>query len=241
MVTIVLVHGAFADGSSWNRVIELLLSKGYGVVAASNPLRGVEHDSAYVTSVVEQIPGPVLLVGHSYAGAVISNVAPKTRNVVGLVFVAAFATDNGERLGEVTAKSKEAILGSALVPKNYPTGKGSTAVELTVDPGRMHEVFAADLPSGTAAVLAATQRPIAAAAFDEKSGPPSWKSVKSWAVVATSDKAAGTDIVRQMAQRAGATITEVESSHVVMVSHPEVVADVILDAARAGELAAATR
>jgi pimeloyl-ACP methyl ester carboxylesterase len=105
----------------------------------------------------------------------------------------------------------------------------------------MHEVFAADLATDTAAVLAATQRPIAAAAFDEMSGPPAWRSVKSWAVVATSDKAAGTDIVRQMAQRAGAKITEVDSSHVVMVSHPEVVTDVILDAARAGELAAATR
>src|SRR5712691_5970424 len=107
MVTIVLVHGAFADGSSWNRVIELLLNKGYGVVAPSNPLRGVEHDSAYVTSVVEQI-----------AGAVISNVAPKTGNVVGLVFVAAFATDEGERLGDVTGTSKDAILGTALVPRN---------------------------------------------------------------------------------------------------------------------------
>jgi pimeloyl-ACP methyl ester carboxylesterase len=237
MVTIVLVHGAFADGSSWNRVIELLLNKGYKVVAPSNPLRGVEHDSAYVTSVVEQIAGPVILVGHSYAGAVISNVAPKTRNVVGLVFVAAFATDEGERLGDVTGKSKDAILGPALLPRNYPNDKGETAVELVVDPARMHEVFAADLATDTAA----TQRPIAAAAFDEMSGPPSWRSVKSWAVVATSDKAAGTDIVRQMAQRAGAKITEVDSSHVVMVSHPEVVTDVILDAARAGELAAAAR
>jgi pimeloyl-ACP methyl ester carboxylesterase len=241
MVTIVLVHGAFADGSSWNRVIELLLNKGYRVVAPSNPLRGIEHDSAYVTSVVEQIAGPVILVGHSYAGAVISNVVPKTRNVVGLVFVAAFATDEGERLGDVTGKSKDAILGPALLSRNYPNDKGETAVELVVDPARMHEVFAADLATDTAAVLAATQRPIAAAAFDEISGPPSWRSVKSWAVVATSDKAAGTDIVRQMAQRAGAKITEVDSSHVVMVSHPEVVTDVILEAARAGELAAATR
>ncbi len=147
MVTIVLVHGAFADGSSWNRVIELLLNKGYGVVAPSNPLRGVEHDSAYVTSVVEQIAGPVILVGHSYAGAVISNVAPKTGNVVGLVFVAAFATDEGERLGDVTGTSKDAILGTALVPQNYPTDKGDIAVELVVDPAHMHEVFAADLPA----------------------------------------------------------------------------------------------
>src|SRR5947209_8150314 len=132
------------------------------------------------------------------------------------------------------------VLGPALVPQSYPTDQGESAVELVVDPARMHEVFAADLATDTAAVLAATQRPIAAAAFDEMSGPPSWRLVKSWAVVATSDKAAGTDIVREMAQRAGAKITEVDSSHVVMVSHPEVVTDVILDAARASELAAAS-
>lgn len=241
MVTIVLVHGSFADGSSWNAVIERLLKRGYSVVAPSNPLRGLEHDSAYVTSLVEQIAGPVVLVGHSYAGAVISNVAPKTRNVVGLVFVAAFATDEGERLGDVTSKSKDAILGPALVPQNYPTDTGNSAVELVVDPARMHEVFAADLAADTAALLAATQRPQAAAAFDERSGPPLWRSVKSWAVVATSDKAAGTDIVRQMAQRAGAKITEVDSSHVVMVSHPDVVAEVIVDAARAAEPSPAIR
>jgi pimeloyl-ACP methyl ester carboxylesterase len=176
----------------------------------------------------------VLLVGHSYAGALLSNVAPKARNVVGLIFVAAFAPDDGESLGDISNRSKDSLLGPALLQKQYPTGQdGQTAPEFFVNPARFHDVFAGDLPVEQAAVLAATQRPIAAAAFSDKSGPPAWKSIKSWAVVAIGDKAAGTDIVRSMAQRAGAKIVEVESSHLVMVSHPDVVTDVILEATRA--------
>lgn len=236
MLSIVLVHGAFADASSWNQVIERLQKKGHQVVAPPNPLRGIAADSAYIRSVVDQIDGPVLLVGHSYGGAVISNVVGKARNVVGLVFVAAFAPDDGEWLGDVTTQSRDAILGPALLQKTYPTGKGvETAVEFMINPARLHEVFAADLTAEQAAILAATQRPIAQAAFSDKSGPPAWKSIKSWAVVATGDKAAGTDLVRQMAQRAGAKITEIDSSHVVMISHPDAVTDVILEAARAVE------
>lgn len=242
MLTIVLVHGAFADASSFSGVIERLQKQGHTVMAPPNPLRGVDYDSAYVTSVVEQIDGPVLLVGHSYGGAVISNVAPKARNVVGLVFIAAFAPDDGEWLGDVSARSKDSILGPALLPRKYPTGKdGETATEFMVNPARIHEVFAGDLSPEHVAVLGATQRPIAEAAFSDKAGPPAWKSIKSWAVVATGDKAAGTDLVRDMAQRAGAKITEVDASHVVMISRPEVVTDVILEAARAVEPAEATR
>jgi pimeloyl-ACP methyl ester carboxylesterase len=235
MLTIVLVHGAFADASSWNGVIERLQKEGQTVVAPPNPLRGLDDDTAYIASVVSQIDGPVLLVGHSYGGAVISNVSGKARNVVGLVFVAAFAPDDGEWLGDVTTRSKDAILGPALLPRKYPTGRGDgSAVEFVVNPARFHEVFAADLPADRAAVLAATQRPIAQAAFSDKSGPPAWKSVLSWAVVATGDKAAGTDLVRTMAQRAGAKIVEVEGSHLVMVSQPDAVTRVILEAARVG-------
>jgi pimeloyl-ACP methyl ester carboxylesterase len=235
MLTIVLVHGAFADASSWNGVIERLQKQGHTVVAPANPLRGLAEDTAYIASVVDQITGPVLLVGHSYGGAVISNVATKARNLVGLVYVAAFAPDDGEWLGDVTARSKDAILGPALLAKKYPTGRdGGTATEFTVNPDRFHEVFAADLPADRAAVLAATQRPISERAFSDKAGPPAWKSVESWAVVATGDKAAGTDLVRTMAQRAGAKIVEIEGSHLVMVSKPDAVADVILEAARVG-------
>ena len=227
-VTVVLVHGAFADASSWTGVIELLQQRGLSVLAPPNPLRGLTADSAYLTAVLAQIEGPVLLVGHSYAGAVISNAATAAGNVRGLVFVAAFAPDEGEVLGAVAATSHDSLLGPARIPRHYPSGPaGQTATEFAVDPARLHEVFAADLPREQAAVLAATQRPIAEAAFTDPAGPPAWKTLPSWAVVATDDKAAGADLVRSMAQRAGAEILELAGSHVIMVSRPEPVADLI--------------
>jgi pimeloyl-ACP methyl ester carboxylesterase len=232
--TIVLVHGAFADGSSWDGVIERLQRQGYTVEAPAIALRGVGADSAYLESVVKQIDGPVLLVGHSYGGALISNAATKVDNVIGLVFVAAFAPDTDEILGDVAAESKDSILMTAQVQRMYPTGKdGETAPEFLIDPAKLREVFAADIPEERTAVMAATQRPVAAAAFTDRSGPPAWKSLPSWAVVATADKAAGTDLVRSMARRAGAETTEIESSHVVMISQPQAVTDVIVKAARA--------
>jgi pimeloyl-ACP methyl ester carboxylesterase len=225
-VTVVLIHGAFADASSWNGVIERLQAAGVKVTAPPNPLRGIAHDSAYVASFIEQIDGPVLAVGHSYAGAVIANAAAE--NLAGLVFVAAFAPDDGERLGEVAARSHDSLLGTAQIALKYPGG-----TELAVDPAKLHEVFAADLPAQQAAVLAATQRPVAETAFTEVCGPPACMSLPSWAVVATADRAAGTDIVRAHAERAGATITELDGSHVVMISQPEAVAEVIKTAAAA--------
>jgi pimeloyl-ACP methyl ester carboxylesterase len=232
--TVVLVHGAFADASSWNGVIQRLQGQGYIVVAPANPLRGVGEDAAYLASVLNQVDGPVLLVGHSYGGAVITNAASDAPNVVGLVYVAAFAPDEGEVLGDVAASSKDSLLGTAQVQRGYPTGRGGeTAPEFLVDPARFREVFAADLPAEQAAVMAATQRPVAAAAFSDVSGPPAWKSLPSWAMVATGDKAAGSDIVRSMARRAGADVVEVEGSHVIMVSQPQSVVDLIVKAARA--------
>jgi pimeloyl-ACP methyl ester carboxylesterase len=232
-LTVVLVHGAFADASSWNGVIERLQAAGIQVTAPPNPLRGIAHDSAYIASILNQIPGPVLTVGHSYGGAVISNAATAAANVVGLVFVAAFAPDEGERLGEVESGSKDSVLMSTLVPLHYPTGQDTeTAVEFAIDPTKFHDAFAADLPPTQTAVMAATQRPVAELAFSEPSGPPAWKSKPAWAVVATGDKAAGTDVVRFMAERAGATITEAEGSHVIMVSQPQAVVDLIVKAAR---------
>jgi pimeloyl-ACP methyl ester carboxylesterase len=235
-LTVVLVHGAFADASSWNGVVERLHAADVQVAAPANPLRGIAHDSAYIASSLEQIPGPVLAVGHSYAGAVISNAVTDAGNVVGLVFVAAYAPEEGERLGEVASTSKDSVLMTALVPLQYPKGDGAeTAVEFAIDPAKFHDAFAADLPAEQTAVMAATQRPVAELAFSEPSGPPAWKSLPAWAVVATGDKAAGADLTRSMAERAGATITEAEGSHVIMVSHPETVADVILTAAAAVE------
>jgi pimeloyl-ACP methyl ester carboxylesterase len=231
--TVVLVHGAFADASSWNGVISRLQEKGVRVTAPANPLRGITADSAYTASVFDQIEGPVLAVGHSYGGAVISNAATNAKNVVGLVFVAAFATEEGERLGEVAPTSKDSILGGVQVARHYPAANGGQSVELAIDPAGFRDAFAADVPSDVTAVMAATQRPVAELAFTESSGPPAWKDRPSWAVVAKADKAAGADLTRSMAERAGASITEVDGSHVVMVSQPEAVADVILEAVAA--------
>jgi pimeloyl-ACP methyl ester carboxylesterase len=231
---IVLVHGAFADASSWRGVIERLQQQGYTVIAPANPLRGVMFDSAYTASLLGQIDGPVLLAGHSYGGAVITNAATSAPNVAGLVFVAAFAPDEGENLGDVEAGSKDSVLNAALVQYTYPAGPGGdTAVEFAINPPLLREAFAADLPAQQAALLAATQRPIAAAAFSDVCGPPAWRTLPSWAVVATGDKAVGADVVRAQAQRAGADITEVEGSHVIMISQPQAVTDVIVTAARA--------
>ena len=230
-LTVVLVHGAFADASGWNGVIERLQADGVQVTAPPNPLRGISIDSAYIASLLDQIPGPVLAVGHSYGGAVISNAATNANNVVGLVYVAAFAPDEDERLIDIESDSKDSVLNTALMQLQYPTGEGSeTAVEFAIDPAQFHDAFAADLPEEQTAVMAATQRPVAELAFSEPSGEPAWKSVPSWAVVATGDKAAGSDVVRSMAERAGATITEVEGSHVIMISQPQVVTEVILRA-----------
>ena len=230
-LTVVLVHGAFADASSWTGVIERLQKAGVQVTAPANPLRGIASDSAYIASFLNQIPGPVLAVGHSYGGAVISTAATKARNVVGLVYVAAFATEEGERLGDVENGSKDSVLNSALVTLKYPTGQGAqTAVEFAINPARFHDAFAADLPTAQTTLMAATQRPAAELAFSEPAGVPAWKTLPSWAVVASGDKAAGADVIRAMARRAGATITEVEGSHVIMISQPQAVTDVILSA-----------
>jgi pimeloyl-ACP methyl ester carboxylesterase len=229
--TVALVHGAFADSSSWNDVVGQLRAAGIAVQAISNPLRGISADAAYVASAIGQIPGPVLAVGHSYGGAIITNAAPQAANVAGLVYVAAFAPDEGEALGDIEADSKDSVLNSALLQWQYPTGQGTkTAVEFAIDPAKFHAAFAADLPEEQAAVMAATQRPVAAAAFTEPNGAPGWKNLPAWAVVATGDKAAGSDVVRSMAQRAGAAITEVEGSHVIMISQPQAVTAVIRQA-----------
>jgi pimeloyl-ACP methyl ester carboxylesterase len=176
----------------------------------------------------------VLLGGHSYGGAIITNAAASAPNVAGLVYVAAFAPDEGENLGDVENGSKDSVLNAALVQYTYPAGHdGQTPVEFAINPARIQEAFAADLPEQTTALMAATQRPIAAAAFSDASGPPAWRRLPSWAVVASGDKAAGADVVRSHAQRAGADIIEVEGSHVIMISQPQTVAGHILKAARA--------
>jgi pimeloyl-ACP methyl ester carboxylesterase len=227
--TVVLVHGGFADASFWTPVIRRLQARGLPVLAPPNPLRGLAGDAQYIASFVEQIDGPVLLVGHSYGGAVISVAGAEADNVVGLVYVAAFVLDEGESFGEIFAAFPPTPLGEALRPSTYPLTDGETAVELTIAPELYRSAFAADLPSEETDVLAVMQRPFAAI-FDDRAQAAAWKRLPSWAVVATSDNAIHPDAERHMARRAGAEIVEVDASHSIALSQPTAVADLIQNA-----------
>jgi pimeloyl-ACP methyl ester carboxylesterase len=229
--TVVLVHGAFADSSGWNDVIERLQKRGYPVLAASNPLRGLTADAEYVKSILATIEGPIVLVGHSYGGAVITNAATGNPNVVSLVYVAAYALDAGERLIDANELGGgHSALGDHLVIRPYP-GAPEGDADGYIDPAFFRELFAADLPKKQAAVMAASQRPAALQALFTPSGEPAWKTIPSWFVVASQDHTIPPEAERAMAARAGSTTVEIRSSHVVMMSHPGEVADVIIDAA----------
>ncbi|MET4158664.1 alpha/beta hydrolase [Agromyces sp. PvR057] len=229
--TVVLVHGAFADSSGWNQVTERLQKRGYTVLAASNPLRGLAADAEYVKSILATIQGPIVLVGHSYGGAVITNAATGNPNVVSLVYVAAYALDAGERLIDANELGGgHSALGDHLVIRPYP-GAPEGDADGYIDPAFFRELFAADLPKKDTAVMAASQRPAALQALFTPSGEPAWKTIPSWYVVASQDNTIPPEAERAMAARAGSTTTEIRSSHVVMMSHPGEVADVILDAA----------
>jgi pimeloyl-ACP methyl ester carboxylesterase len=227
--TIVLVHGAFADASSWSRLYAELAGDGLAIKAPPNPLRGVTvEDAEYTKGVIEQIDGPVLLVGHSYGGAVItaSGVAD---NVVGLVYVAGFAPDEGEDLGTLQSKFPPPVAGSYIKPSPLPDG----GAEFTIDPSGFHQAFCADLPDAEAAFMAISQRPISGVAFGEKAPAPAWRTRPSWAVLPTADGAIHPDVHRFSYDRMGATVTVVEgASHVVMLSRPAVVAGVVRQAVR---------
>ena len=228
--TIVLVHGAFAESASWNGVVDRLLAKGYPVIAAATPLRGVRIDSAYVASIIDSIPGPVVLVGHSYGGVVTTNAATGKRNVKALVYVAGLATAEGETASMLVGRFPGSTLGPTLAP---PTPLSDGNKDLYILQSKFHAQFAADMPARDAALMAATQRPIVAAAFDELSGPPAWKSIPSWFIYGSRDKNIPRVLQPFMAERASAKgIVEVNgASHVVMTSHPEQVAKMIDQAA----------
>ncbi len=226
--TIVLVHGAFADAAGWNGVIERLERHGYEVIAPANPLRDLHTDAEYIGSVVASIPGPVVLVGHSYGGAVISNAAVGHPNVKSLVYIAGFAPEQGESTFELTGRFPGSLLPPNILPRQIPGG----GTDAYINPAKFHEVFAADLPDRTARLMAATQRPITLAAGDGKSGEPAWKTVPSWYMVASDDKAIPAEAERFMAKRANAHTVEVKSSHVAMISHPDEVEALIRAAAR---------
>src|SRR5215218_7539529 len=222
---IVFVHGAWADNSGWTAVMKSLMADGFEMVGVSNPLRGPAFDAAYVASLANTIPAPVLLVGHSYGGAVITAAGPQIPNAVGLVYVAGFAPDEGESIQALADAGQPTLLGPALRP--VPVVAGDAAAELFVDRASFHEVFCGDLSDEDAAVLAAIQRPANAAGFGEPFGPAGWKTLPSWYAIATADNTIGTENLRFMAQRAGSVTVDIDASHVVMISQPEAIADLI--------------
>jgi pimeloyl-ACP methyl ester carboxylesterase len=231
--TAVLVHGAFADAASWSGVVAELQNHGVPVVAPPNPLRGVASDAAYIASVASQIDGPVVLVGHSYGGALIT-VAGTAENVVGLVYIAAYAPEEGESLGELQGRFPLSPLVSNLKEWTYPVEGAEPAVEVTIKAEAFPDIFAADVPAPVTKVLAAAQRPLAASAFTEAASAAAWKTKPSWALVAGADQAINPEVERFGAKRAGATIVEIDgASHAVAVSQPKEVADLILAAVRA--------
>jgi pimeloyl-ACP methyl ester carboxylesterase len=236
--TVVLVHGAFAESASWNGVIAELLAQGYPVVAVANPLRGVKTDASYVAGVLASIKGPIVLVGHSYGGTVITNAVNGNKNVKALVYVAAFAPDLGESSNDLAGRFPGGTLGPALAsPVALPDGGNDTYIRQD----KFHAQFAADVPSASAKLMAATQRPVTDAALSERSGEPAWKAVPSWFVYGDRDLNIPPAAQSFMAKRAGSkeTVVAKGASHVVMVSQPHAVARLIERAAAvaAGEVA----
>ncbi|MFH8682098.1 alpha/beta fold hydrolase [Streptomyces lydicus] len=231
--TVVLVHGAFADASSFARVIPGLIARGLDVVAPAVPNRSLLGDSAYIASVVRQIPGPVVLVGHSYGGAVIT-VAGVEDNVRGLVYLAGYALEEGESLGELQGGFPDSDLAAALVHTPFPIeGPAAPGTEVSVQIEKFPSLFAADVDPRLASVLAVSQRPLAAQTFSEKAPKAAWKTKPSWGVVATADRTINPDVERYGYQRAGMTTVEVDSSHLVMLAQPERVIQLIEEAVRA--------
>lgn len=229
--TVVLVHGAFADSSGWEAVATQLMDQGYPVLAFSNPLRDPISDGAYLREFLTTVEGPVVLVGHSYGGAVISNAATGNPAVRSLVYVAAYAPAEGESVAEANyLGGGHTVVTDHLVTRPIP-GQTDNA-DAYIDPAWFGELFAQDLPRRTTRFMAATQRPGALAALVTESGPPAWAQIPSWYMVATQDRIIPPEAERAMAARAGARVVEVDSSHVVMMSHPRAVTKLIRDAAR---------
>jgi len=227
---IVLVHGAFADASSWNRVVAILEKDGYRVVAAANPLRGVGSDARYVSDIVGGIPSPVVLVGHSYGGNVITDAANGHANVKALVYVSAFAPDVGETAAGLSGKFPGSTLGPTLAPPVKLSDGGS---DLYIQQDKFHDQFAADVPEAEAALMAATQRPVTEAALNEPTAKPAWKTLPSWHIYGSADRNIPPEAMAFMARRAHAREVRVieGGSHVVMVSNPQPVARIVEDAA----------
>ena len=222
--TIVLVHGAFADGSCWSKVIPVLEEGGYHVIAVQNPLTSFADDVATTRRVIDAQGGPVIVVGHSYGGAVITSAAADAPNVKALVYVAAFAPDDGESIGPLLEKYPSK-LGAAIVP--------DAGGFVTIDRAKFKDVFAADVPDRERSVMAATQKPINSVIFGQVFEAPAWRNLPSWFLVASQDQVINPDLERMFAKRMGATTVEVETSHVPFMSRPADVVAIIEEAAEA--------
>jgi pimeloyl-ACP methyl ester carboxylesterase len=228
--TIVLVHGAFADSSGFDAVVRRLLSAGYPVVAAPNPLRGIASDAAHVRALIDSIAGPVVLVGHSYGGAVISTAAAGSEHVTALVYLAAFVPDIGESVGALVEKFPGSTVNESVRVVPLPDGQ----VDLSIDSAVFHARFAADVPAADAAVYAVTQRPATAAAFGEPAtGPQAWHTIPSYNLISGADQIIPPAAQEFMATRSNSRVRVVEgASHMVFVSHPDTTVAFIEEAAR---------
>jgi pimeloyl-ACP methyl ester carboxylesterase len=221
--SIVLVHGAFADGTSWQQVIQLLQQDGYTVTAVQNPLVSLANDIATTKRVIDAQQGTTVVVGHSYGGNVITGAAAGNPQVKALVYISAYAPDAGETINELNSKYTAPPLSMAIMP--------DTANFLYIDREKFHSVFAADLSETEAQVLATAQKPIASAAFDESVNDIAWKTIPAWALVSLEDRAIDPELEQFMANRIGAKTTEINASHVAYISHPKEVANLIIEAA----------
>ncbi|MEU9383111.1 alpha/beta hydrolase [Streptomyces sp. NPDC048279] len=231
--TVVLVHGAFADGSSWNAVVQRLQRDGYHVIAPPNTLRGIPQDSTYLNSLLKTVKGPVVLVGHSYGGEVISQAADGLDNVKALVYINAIMPDKGESFSSLSAKFPAVPLTKALQQVPFRNGDGTTGTDLYVQPGKLRAVFAQDLSQQQTAVMAATQRPIAQSAFGDRLTAAAWRDKPVYVLVGSQDRSINPSLEKYEAKRAHARKTVViDSSHVSMISHPQEVTALIVTAAR---------
>ncbi|MBB2943440.1 pimeloyl-ACP methyl ester carboxylesterase [Actinoplanes lutulentus] len=230
--TVVLVHGAWADGSSWNGVTERLQDDGYTVDVPPNPLRGVSSDSAYLADYLAKVTGPIVLVGHSYGGFLISNAALGNTNVKALVYVDAYLPAKGDSLGSLSAYAPGSQVGEAAFNIVGPRDGTGAYTDTYIKPELFPGIFANDQPKKKAALLAAGQRPLNVAALGEPSGEPAWKTIPSWDIVGTLDNVIPPATQRFMAERAGSHVTTIKAAHLSMVSQPAKVERVIVDAAR---------
>jgi pimeloyl-ACP methyl ester carboxylesterase len=231
--TIVLVHGAWADATGFDREIRALQDRGFRAIGFANPLRGLPSDATYLADFLRSLTGPIVLVGHSYGGAVISNAATGNDQVKALVYFNGWMPDEGESIQQLLERFEGSLVGPAIRPVPFTSQDGSEGADLYLDAEAFHEAFAADVDRATSDVMAATQRPWNGAAFGAPSGPPAWKTLPCWYLLGAEDKAIPPATQRFMAERANATIEEVPASHASMVSQPEAATQLVLQAVEA--------